>query len=280
MWLGIRTVLWKSILLFIEKDAASRGAAIAFYVVTSLAPVLVIVIAIAGLVFGEEAARGAIYVQLRGLLGENGAGLLQSTILSASTVSASVVAMIISAVTLFLVSSGVFVELEAALNSLWGVQPRGKTLSQIVRPRIASIGLVLAIGFLLIVALIIDAAMNGVGSLISDAFPFGAAVLYVVSFLFSFALTAVLFGAIYRIMPGVSLRWRDVAFGALLTTLLFQIGKLAIGYYLGTRGLASSLGAGGALIGLLFWVYYSSMIFLFGAAVMRVLLESRWEKYS
>lgn len=255
--------------VFMAQRAASRGAAIAFYTVTSVAPVLLIVIAIAGLAFGREAATGAIFAQFRGLLGAEAADLLQKIISSTSDAGTSIAASLISIATLLLSASGVFLELEDALNAIWESKPRGGLLN-LARTRVISLGLVAALGFLLLVSLVVDAALKALGGFIDTYLPFGAALLLSISFIVSLALIALLFASIYKFLPAKKLAWRDVVFGAIVTAFLFQIGKFLIGLYLGSNAAASSLGAAGALLGLLFWVFYSAQIFIFGAALTKV----------
>jgi membrane protein len=255
--------------IFLAKNAPNRGAAIAFYAVTSLAPILLIVVAVAGAAFGDEAARGAIFAEFRSLLGPNGAELLQRTIESASAQPATFVASLIGIGTLILTASGVFLELEDALNDMWGVRHEGGMLSGLVRARLASLGLVAALGFLLLVSLILDAGLRALGDVINARFPAGASLLLALNFLVTLTLIAVLFAAIYKLLPAKPLSWPYVIFGAVVTAVLFQAGKFLIGLYLGSYGLASSLGIAGAVLGLLLWVYYSAQIFLFGAALTK-----------
>jgi membrane protein len=254
--------------VFTEKKAPSRGAAIAFYTATSIAPVILIVIAVAGLVLGDEAARGAIFAQFESLLGPTGADFLQRAIASASTGSAGLFATVMGLATLILTASGVFLELRDALNDIWDTKPESG-LSTMIRARLASLGLVLALGFMLLVSLTIDAALAGFGEVINARLPFGAAILMAINFVISLVLIAAIFAAIFKLLPARPLAWRDVIFGAVVTSFLFQIGKILLGLYLGNKTGDSSLGAAGALIGLLFWVYYSAQIILFGASLTR-----------
>jgi membrane protein len=254
--------------VFTAKKAPSRGAAIAFYTATSIAPVVLIVIAVAGLVLGEEAARGAIFAQFQALLGPDGADFLQRAIAGASDEGASLFATIMGLATLILTASGVFLELRDALNDIWEARQESG-LSTMIRARLASLGLVLALGFLLLVSLAIDAALAGFNETVNSYLPFGAAILMAVNFVISLVLIAALFAAIFKLLPARPLAWRDVIFGALVTSFLFQIGKLLLGLYLGNKTGDSSLGAAGALIGLLFWIYYSAQIILFGASLTR-----------
>jgi membrane protein len=263
------SLIRRGVEIFFAKNAPSRGAAIAFYAVTSLAPVLLIVIAVAGAAFGEEAARGAIFAEFRNLLGPAGADLLERTIASAYAERVGIVATVVGIVTLILTSSGVFLELEDALNEIWGVKHEGGMLSGLVRARLMSLGLVAGLGFLLLVSLVADAALSGLREFVNRSWPFGASLLVALNFLVTLILVAVLFAAIYKLLPAKPLAWPYVIFGAGVTALLFQVGKLLIGLYLGGYGVASSVGAAGAVLGLMLWVYYSAQIFLLGAALTK-----------
>jgi membrane protein len=251
-------------LSFIEDEALSRGAAIAFYAVTSLAPVLLIVIAIAGLVFGRGAAQDAISGQFNTLMGQQAAEVLQSVIAGASTKSSGIIATIVGIAMLIVTASGVFGEMQAALNTIWKTQSQETALSRLIRARIMSLGLVAALGFLLVVSLAVSAGLTAFANYL-DRLPVGPLILYGLNFFVSWLLFALLFGAIYKVLPDRALQWRDVIVGALLTSLLFNIGKSLIGWYIGSSAIASSYGAAGGLIVLLLWVYYSAQIFLFGA---------------
>lgn len=264
-----RKMLVDTTLSFIDDEALSRGAAIAFYAITSLAPVVLIVIAVAGLVFGQEAAQNAISGQFSALMGKQAADLLQSVIASASAKSSGVVATVIGTVTLIATASGVFGEMQAALNTIWKTRSKGAILSRLVRARIASLGLVAALGFLLIVSLAVSAGLTAFANHL-DMLPVGALILSGLNFAISLLLFAVLFGAIYKVLPDRTLQWKDVIVGALMTSVLFNIGKTFIGWYIGSSAVASSYGAAGGLIVLLLWVYYSAQIFLFGAEFTKI----------
>jgi membrane protein len=268
-------ILKDTVLGFIDDEALSRGAAIAFYTVTSLAPVLLLVIAIAGLAFGQEAAQGAVMDQLTGLMGAQAAETLQAALASASGKSSGILASVIGIVTLLATASGVFGEMQTALNRIWKAEPKSGTVSRLVRARAASIGLVAALGFLLAASLAVSAALTALGATLNAYLPFGEALLSVVNFLVSLALLAVLFAAIYKVLPDRAIAWRDVIVGALITALLFTIGKSLIGWYLGSSAVGSSYGAAGGLIVLFFWVYYSAQIFLLGAEFTRAYATSR-----
>ncbi|WP_376701951.1 YihY/virulence factor BrkB family protein [Mesorhizobium sp. ISC25] len=262
-------LLKQSVLGFIDDNALSHGAAIAFYATTSLAPILLIVVAIAGMAFGHEAAQLALSAQIAGLMGPQSAELLQATIENASQKEAGTLASILGLVTLFVAASGVFGEMQLALNEIWKVKPSGATISRLVRARIASLGLVAALGFLLLVSLVVSAAISALGDVINAYLPFGTIILSAINGIVSFALIALLFAAIYKVLPDRSLQWRDVGLGAVVTGFLFTIGKSLIGWYIGTSAISSSYGAAGALLVVLLWVYYSAEIFLLGAEFTR-----------
>ncbi|PWK61742.1 membrane protein [Aminobacter sp. AP02] len=241
----------------------------AFYAATSLAPILLIVIAIAGAVFGHDAAQLALSAQISGLMGPQTADLLQVALESATGKVAGTWAAAIGLVTLFVTASGVFGEMQTALNSIWKVQPTGISVSRLVRARAVSLGLVAALGFLLLVSLIASAAISAMRDIINAHLPFGTIILGIINVAVSFTLIAAMFAAIYKILPDRSLMWRDVIVGSLVTAALFSIGKSLIAWYIATSALASSYGSAGGLLVLLLWVYYSSQIFLFGAEITR-----------
>jgi membrane protein len=262
-----------TVLAFIDDEALSRGAAIAFYAVTSIAPVLLIVIAIAGLAFGHDAAENAVKGQLSALMGEQTADVVQKAIANASGKSSGIIATLIGIVTLIATASGVFGEMQSALNAIWKVQPSGTTLSRLVRARAASLGLVAALGFLLMVSLVVSAGLTAFGNYLNSLFPFGALVLSILNVAVSLLLISLLFAAIYKVLPDRHLQWGDVILGAVVTAVLFTIGKALIGWYIGSSAVASTYGAAGALIVLLLWVYYSAQIFLLGAEFTKVFTE-------
>jgi membrane protein len=263
------TVIKEAVAGFIEDEALSRGAAIAFYSVTSIAPVLLIVVAIAGLAYGREAAQNAIIDQLGGLMGQQTAAVLQTAIANAADTSSGILATMIGIGTLIVTASGVFGEMQAALNIIWKVKPRGTTTSRLLKARALSLGLVAALGFLLMVSLVVSTALTAFGSYLNARLPWGAAIMTVLNGFVSLALLAVIFAAIYKVLPDRDLRWGDVIAGALATAVLFVLGKSLIGWYIGSSAVASTYGAAGALIILLLWVYYSAQIFLFGAEFTR-----------
>lgn len=254
---------------YIEDNALSRGAAIAYYTVLSMGPVLMICIAIAGLVFGQEAAQGAMVGQLRGMMGDQAAELIQTTIKSAANPTSGIVATIIGIVTLLVTASGVFGEMQASLNIIWKAEPRGG-VGAIIRARAASLGLVATLGFLLLVSLVVSAALHALGDYLNTFVPQAELLLQGINFLISLTMVSVLFGAIYKILPDRQLAWKDVALGAVVTAFMFTVGKTLIGIYIGSTAVASSYGAAGALVVILVWIYYSSQIFLLGAEFTKV----------
>lgn len=267
-----------SVVAFVDDGALSHGAAIAYYTIFSIAPVLLIVIAIAGLVFGRDAAQGAIVDQLSGLMGEQSAEALQSMLKSASNTSSGTLATIIGLGTLLVTASGVFGEMQTSLNAIWKAEPRSSTVSRLVRARIVSLGLVMALGFLLMVSLAVSAALTALGTYLHGIFPGIRLLLQIANFVISFTLISVLFAAIYKFLPDTPIAWRDVVIGAVVTALLFTVGKTLIGLYIGSSKVASSYGAAGALIVILLWIYYSAQIFLLGAEFTKCYAHSHGSK--
>lgn len=265
---------WKmlkdSVISFLDDEALSRGAAISFYTVTSIAPVLLIVIAIAGLAFGRDAAQNALSGQFSGLMGRPTAEVLQSAVASAASKSSGILATMIGVAALIATASGVFGEMQAALNSIWKTKSQATSVTRLIRARVISLGLVAALGFLLIVSLVISAGLTAFGNYLDTVLPMGKLILSALNFVVSLVLLGVLFGAIYKVLPDRSLQWKDVVIGALITSVLFNIGKSLIGWYIGSSAVASSYGAAGGLIVLLLWVYYSVQTFLLGAEFTKI----------
>ncbi len=270
-WWG---VLKSAVIGYIDDNALSRGAAIAYYTIVSIAPVLVIVIAIAGLVFGADAARGAIVDQISGLMGQQGAQAIQSMIQGAANRKSGLIATTVSLIILLVTASGVFGEMQSALNAIWKAEPPPGAVSRLVRARLASLGLVAALGFLLMVSLVISTALAALDGFLHDMLPGIEVVMQVLSFLISYILISALFAAIYKVLPDRRIEWRDVIVGALATGAMFTIGKFGISAYIGRSAFASSYGAAGALIVILVWIYYSSQIFLLGAEFTRAFAET------
>jgi membrane protein len=250
-----------------DDRAPSMGAAISYYTVFSIAPLLLIATAVAGLVFGEDAARGAVVEQLRGLLGDSGAQAIQGLIESAAKPKDSVFATVIGFFLLLVGATTVFAELQDALDRIWRAPDRVRAggLWALLRSRLLSFGMIMGIGFLLLVSLIVSAAIAALGHWWGSLFGGWETPANAVNFVFSFALITVLFALIYKIMPRVHIQWRDVWIGAAVTAMLFTIGKYLIGLYIGKSGVTSGFGAAGSVAVILLWVYYSAQIFLLGA---------------
>ena len=252
---------------WIDDFAPSMGAALSYYTVFSLAPMLLIVIGVAGLIFGADAARGEIVTQLRGLMGEQGAVAVEELLKSASDPGKGVVATIVGFVTLLIGATAVFAELQSSLDRIWRTPPppNESGIWGIIRTRILSFGLILGLGFLMIVSLVLSAALAALGNWWGSYLGNWEFVLQALNFVVSFGVVTVLFAAIYKFMPHASIAWKNVWVGALVTALLFTIGKFLIGLYIGKSGVASGFGAAGSFAVLLVWVYYSAQIFLLGA---------------
>jgi membrane protein len=248
-------------------NAPRLGAALAYYTLFSLAPLLIIVIAVAGLVFGQAAAQGHIVAEMRGLLGEAGAHALEDMVEHSRKVETGVVATAAAVFTLFLGASGAFVELKGALNVVWDVEDdrRPHGWRGFVRERLASFAMVLVVGFLLLVSLLANAALAASGGVLARYLPQVGAFAQVTSAASSFAMTTALFALMFKFLPDRDIAWKDVWAGATLTSLLFSLGRQVIGLYLGRSSLASVYGAAGSIVVLVVWVYYAAQIFLFGA---------------
>ena len=246
------------------------GAALAFYTLFSLAPILVLVIAIAGWFYGPQAAQGELFTQLRSLVGSQGAEAIQLVLAGARNKEEGRLATLIAGGLLLFGATTVFAELKDSLDAIWQVPPLTKgTAWNVVRTRLLSFGMVLVLAFLLMVSLVVSAALALLekywGGLWRDA----GMVLAGVNLAISFVVIAALFGVIFKMLPRVKLSWHDVTIGAIGTAALFTLGKYAIGAYIGNSGVASSFGAAGSLIALLLWVYYSAQIFFLGAEFAR-----------
>jgi membrane protein len=250
--------------------APSMGAALAYYTIFSIAPLLVIAIAVAGFFFGGDAARGEIFGQLSGLIGERGAATIEAAVKSANQTGGGTFAAIAGIVTLLLGATTVFGELQSDLDRIWDTpKPEHPGIWGMLRGRLLSFGMVLGIGFLLLVSLVLSAALSALGHFWNGWFPGWEVLLQIVNFVIGFLVVTGLFAMIYKLLPRCHIGWRDVWIGAAVTSLLFSVGKLLIGLYLGKSSVASSFGAAGSLVIVLLWVYYSAQIFLFGAEFTR-----------
>ena len=265
----------KTVNAWLDDFAPSMGAAISYYTVFSLAPLLVIVIAIAGAVFGHEAVTGQITAQLSGLVGSEGARFVEGLVASASDTERGLVAGLVSVAVLLVGSTTVFAELQSALDRVWHVPEREKPQGvwAVIRARLLSFGLILGLAFLLMVSLVVGAATAALGAWAGRLMPEAQALLYALNLLISLGFTTVLFAMIFKFMPTTAVRWHDVWIGAIVTAVLFEVGKLLIGLYIGKSGITESFQAAGSLVVLLAWVYYAAQIFLLGAEFTKVYAE-------
>jgi membrane protein len=254
-----------------EDKAPTLAASLSYYTVFSVAPLLVIAVGVAGLVFGEEAVRGQLHGELQGLVGDSGAEVIEQMMVSARKPSTGILATGLGLLALVFGATGVFVQLQDALNHIWHVKPAPRNgLLNLVRIRFLSFAMVLVIGFLLLVSLVVSAALAAVGAYLGNVFPGWQVLWQGLNLLISFAAITVLFAMIYKILPDTHVAWKDVWFGAAVTSLLFSLGKFAIGLYLGRSSVASAYGAAGSLVIVLLWVYYSAQILFLGAEFTQV----------
>jgi membrane protein len=252
---------------WLDDYAPSMGAALAYYTMFSLAPLLLIVVSVTGLAFGEEAARGEVFSQVRGLIGEEGAVAVQGLLTSVSQRGDGVIGTLIGLIALLIGATTVFAELQSAMDRIWRAPAREKRsgIWNLMRARLLSFGIILGLGFLMIVSLLISAALAALGKWWSPLFGGWEVLAEVINSVASFGLVTAVFAMIYKFMPRVHIQWRDVWVGAAVTATLFTIGKFLIGLYIGRSGISSAFGAAASLAIVLVWVYYSAQIFLMGA---------------
>jgi membrane protein len=252
--------------------ATRLGAALAYYTIFSLAPLLVIVIAIAALVFGREAAQGKIVTEIQGMVGEASAQAIQTMIDKARAPAAGIVATVLSLITLLLGATGVVNELKDTLNTIWNIKAPDLGLLGTLKARLVSLAFILGIGFLLLVSLVVSAALSALNTFVSHmvASPWLIYFWQVVNFVVSLGVITALFAMLYRFLPDTEIPWRDVWVGASITALLFVISKSLIGLYLGSSSIGSAYGTAGSLVLILVWVYYASLVLLFGAQFTEV----------
>ena len=259
-----------------DVKAPRLAAALAYYTAFSLAPLLIIAIAVAGLVFGREAAQGQILAPLQGLLGAHGAQSVQSLISASSRPSSGIIATAVGVIGLLLGAAGIFGELQDSLNTIWEAPAKKRGgLWATIRSRFLSLGMVFVVAFLLLVSLVISTALTAVLKYVGGLAPGLAIIGIALNFLLSWVIISAMFAGLLKYLPDVEPEWRDVIGGAALTGLLFIVGQYLISFYLGLKSGSSSYGAAGSLLVVLIWVYYSAQIFLFGAAFTRVYSESR-----
>ena len=266
----MRSVLARSFGAWIDHRASSKGAALAFYTLFSMTPILILAIAAAGYFFGAEAAQGEIIAQVEGLVGHGGAQAVQGMLASASDPASGLAATLVAAVLLLVGATTVFVELKGSLDELWNIEPpKGSAVIVFLRTQLHAFGLVLVLAFLLLVSLVLSAGLSVLERFAGGMWSSSYEILAVLSSAIAFGVIACLFAVIYKVLPATPLSWRDVWVGAVFTAGLFSLGKYAIGLYLGNSPVASTFGAAGSLIALLLWVYYSAQIFFLGAGFTR-----------
>jgi membrane protein len=255
-----------------QKDKAARlGAALAYYAIFSIGPLVLIMTAIAGLVFGEEAARGQIASSLDGTLGRSGAEMVQTIVQGASKPAAGIIATVVGAVTLLLGASGLFGQLQDSLNTIWDVMPRpGAGIMAMLKNRGLTFLMVLFAGLLLLASLVANSVLAAIGDVLKQYLPGGALIWQILGYVISLGIIILLFAMVYRFLPDVHLKWSDVWLGAIVTAVLFVLGQVALGFYLGLTNFSSTYGAASSIVVLLVWIYYSAQILFFGAEVTQV----------
>ena len=265
---------------WVDDFAPSMGAAISYYTVFSLAPLLIIVIALAGAVFGREAVQGQIVAQLSGLMGEHSASLIQGLVASASNTDKGLVAGLISLVVLVIGATTVFAELQSAIDRIWHIpqSQKPKGLKAILRARLLSFGLILGLVFLLLVSLAVSAGVAAFGGWSGSLLPGWTVLLFAINLVVSLGIATMLFAMIFKLMPSTPIAWRDVWVGAFTTATLFEVGKFLIGLYIANSSMTESFAAAGSLVVLLAWVYYAAQIFLLGAEFTKVYADEHGSK--
>jgi membrane protein len=257
-----------------EINAPRLGAALSFYTMLSIAPLLVVSIAIAGMAFGRQAAQGQIVWQIESLVGHDGGQAIQTMLENAHEPGAGIVAGLIGILTLLFGASGVFLELRDALNLTWGVRAKQSSgLKAMIHDRFTAFTMVVGIGFLLMVSLLVNAAITAAGSFFGGFLPLPEGVLHAIDIVVSFAGVTLCFALLYKVVPDARIEWRDVWIGAAVTAGLFTVGKFLIGLYIGRAALGSTFGAAGSLVVFLVWVYYSAQVFYLGAEFTRAFAE-------
>jgi membrane protein len=264
--MDLRSILQRTFSAWNDHDASTISAALAFYSILSLAPLILLVTPLIALVFGHSAAQDQIVAQVRNTIGPAGAEAIRGLLEQPQKPSTGILASVIGIITLLFGASGVFAELRAALNTIWDVKPvTGAGLAGLIEERFATFGMVLGVGFLLLVSLLLSAATAAMGKFFTGYLPAPEFKLHLIDDLISFAGISVLFGLIFKYVPERKIDWKDMWIGAVATSFLFTIGKFLIGLYLGKAAIGSAYGASGSMIAVIVWVYYSSLIFLFGA---------------
>jgi len=268
---SIPSLITEAYFEMLDDKGFKMAAALSYYAAFSLGPLLIIVIAIAGFIFGEEAAKGQLFFELKNMIGSDGAQMMETIIKGASNTTTGIFATIFSVILLVFGSIGVFVELQESLNMVWGVEPKpGKGLKMFIRNRIISFSMVVATGFLLMVSLMINSAIALLNEFMAEMFPSLIPIAFILNNAASLIVITILFALIYKVLPDVLISWRYVWLGAGITSVLFSIGKYLIGLYLGSSSYASTYGAAASLVIIFLWIYYSGLILFFGAELTQV----------
>jgi membrane protein len=268
---NVVAVLRETISQWIDDDASRLAASLAFYTLLSIAPLIVVAIAVAGLAFGEEAARGQIASEVGAVVGRDAGNAIQSLVANAKTPSSGILSSVVGVSVLLVGASGVFNELQTAMNAIWEVKPKpGRGIRGVIRDRFFSLTMVLGVAFLLLVSLVISAGLAAAGRFFAERLPGGEAIWQVANFAISLGITTLLFALTFKIVPDAKIHWHEVWVGALVTATLFNLGKLLLALYIGRSATTSAYGAAGSLVALVVWVYYSSQILFLGAEFTQV----------
>lgn len=275
----IRDLLTQSFSMWNRDNAPRLGASLAFYTILSISPLVILVVAIVSLAFSRSSAQSLLLAQVQSLIGASGKDAVQAMLSSGQKPSSGIVSSVLGVVTLIFGASAVFTELRAALNAIWKVEPAtGSGLWEIARERLFSFGMVISVGFILLVSLLASAGLAAMTKFFGGLLPVAGSFWEVLNFIVSFLAVTLLFALILKYVPGTKIEWRDVRMGAITTALLFTVGKLLLGLYLGRTSPGSAYGAAGSLVVLVIWVYYSAQIFYFGAELTHTLAVAREER--
>lgn len=264
---GMIEVIKNSFNGFIDDKAVKLSAALAYYTVFSMAPLLIIIISLCGLLLGREAVEGKIYAQLAGFVGSDTAAQLQQIIKNASLAGKSHTAVVIGSITLLVGATTVFAEIQESINMIWGLKPKPKRgWLKLIQNRFLSFSVIASLGFLLLVSLGVTTVIDGFSEKLKNYFPEVTVVIfYIINIIISLAVITLIFGVIFKVLPDAKIKWKDVLSGAIATAFLFMLGKFGISYYISKSNVGSTYGAAGSLVVLLLWIYYSSIILYFGA---------------
>ena len=276
MWVRLKgSVLWETVRELRADRPMELAAAVSYYTMLSLAPIVLVTVAVASLAFGREAVEGRIVYEMRGLVGESGAELVQAVLANAWDPVAGTWSIAIGIATLLVGATTVFVQLQDALNRIWDVEPKpnASALKSFVKDRLLSLAMVVGIGFLLMVSLVVSAALSALGEWAGGSFEESPAALQVLNLAVSLVVITLLFGMIFKLLPDAKVAWREVWLGAFATSALFTAGKYLIGLYLGRASVGSAYGAAGSAVVLMVWVYYAALIVFFGAELTHVHAE-------